>query len=192
MDTHDRKHSDKEGADITSVDAGKSVIDGFGFVIFFIVVVEILLLIGLNLYQKSRITTLSEKLAADQTALSLPENRTINTQVNEVLDGSDKLKNVLASKVKWSKFYVLLNAVTPKNVHLTSLAIAEGGTFRAEGDVGSLNDLAKLIVAWNQGTDAIPTPFSAISLNNNGYSSQGETRIVTFSVSGTVNTGVLQ
>lgn len=191
MDTQDRRHSDEPKSDIAAVEAGRPVIDSFGMIIFFVVVVEIVLLFGLNLYQKSRIETLSKKLTDDKTALSLPENRTLNTQVDEVLDGTDKLKAILASKVHWSKFYVLLNAVTPKNTRLSGMSISETGAFRADGTTGSLSDLAHVVVAWTQGTDTITTPFSSVTLNSNGFSSQNGARVVTFSISGQVNMGAL-
>ena len=192
MDTHDRRHSDESKGDIASVEAGKPVIDSFGTIIFFVVVVEIILLIGLNLYQKSRISTLSDKLTADKTALLLPENRTINTQVDEVLDGTDKLKGILSSKVHWSKFYILLNGITPKNTRLTGLTVSESGAFRADGSTPSLSDLARVMVAWTQGTDSITTPFSSVALNSNGFSDQGGSRVVIFSVSGQINMGALR
>lgn len=192
MDTQDRRHSAAAREDIASVAATKPVIDTFGVLIFFVIVVEIVLVLGLNLYQKSRIDSLTTKLQAAKTTLAAPENATLNTQVNEVLDGNDQLKTVLAQKVHWSKFYTLLGGVTPKNVKLTGLTIAETGSFRAEGSTDSLTSLAQLLVAWRQGTTDIATPFTGISLNSNGFSDQGDHRVVTFSISGQVNTGALQ
>ena len=192
MDTQDRRHAGGKGEEIASVETTKPVIDTFGMLVFFIVVAEIILVIGLNLYQKSRINTLSDQLQTTRTALAAPDNATINSQVNEVLDGSDQLKAVLSQKTRWSKFYTLLNAVTPKNVKVTGLSIADTGAFRAEGSTGTLTDLAALMVAWRQGTSDIATPFSAVNLSSNGFSDQNGHRVVTFSISGQVNTGVLQ
>lgn len=192
MDTQDRRHDQEPKEDIASVEAGKPVIDSFGTLVFFVVVVEIVLVIFLNLYQKSRISTLTTKLQADKTALAAPENATLNTQVNEVLDGSDQLKNVLSSKTHWSKFYTYLNAVTPKSVKLSGLSISEAGTFRAEGTTSSLSTLAQLLVAWRDGTDSVPTPFSSLDLNSNGFSDNGGAHLVTFSISGQINTGILK
>lgn len=192
MDTHDHRRSAQSEEDIASVESGKPVIDSFGMIVFFVVVVEFLLLAGLNLYQKSRIEYLTDGLAETKTALNLPENATLNTQIDEVMSGGEKLKSVLAGKTRWSKFYTLLNAVTPKSVKLTGLTIADTGTFRAEGSASSLSDLARLLVAWRSGTDAIATPFSAVTLNSNGFSNVGSRRVVTFSISGSINTGVLR
>ena len=192
MDTQDRRHSGQSKEDIASVEAEKPVIDTFGTLVFIIVVVEIVLVFGLNLYQKSRISTLSTQLQEASSALSLPENATLNTQVGEVLSGGDKLKGVLSTRVRWSKFYTVLNGVTPKNVKIIGLSIADGGAFRAEGTTTSLTDLAKLLVAWRDGTSEIATPFTTVSLNSNGFSDSGGQRVVTFSISGTVNTGALR
>ena len=192
MDTQDRRHSGQSKEDIASVEAEKPVIDTFGTLVFIIVVVEIVLVFGLNLYQKSRISTLSTQLQEASSALSLPENATLNTQVGEVLSGGDKLKGVLSTRIRWSKFYTVLNGVTPKNVKIIGLSIADGGAFRAEGTTTSLTDLAKLLVAWRDGTSEIATPFTIVSLNSNGFSDSGGQRVVTFSISGTVNTGVLR
>ena len=191
MDTHDKKHTDSGQAEIAAVKAGKPIIDTFGTVIFFVVVIEIILIFGLNLYQDSRIKSLSSRLTTQKQTLSTAENVTINTQINEVLDGADSLKTVLNGKVKWSKFYTLLNAVTPKNSRVTALNITESGTFNAEGVTTSLSDLAKVLVAWEKGTDSIQTPFANVVLNSNGYSEVDGNRIVTFSVSGSVITGLL-
>lgn len=192
MDTQDRRHLDQPKEEIASVENTKPVIDTFGILVFLIVVVEIVLVVGLNMYQQSRIESLTTKLQEANTELRLPENATLNTQVSEVLAGGDTLKNVLLSKVRWSKLYTLLNGVTPKNVKLTGLSITDSGAFRAEGNTSSLSDLAKLIVAWRDGTSAIATPFTSISLNSNGFSDSGGKRVVTFSISGSVNTGTLK
>ena len=192
LDTQDRRHSGQPREDIASVEAEKPVIDTFGILVFLVVVVEIVLVFGLNLYQKSRVESLTTQLQEAQGALRLPENATLNTQVSEVLAGGDKLKNVLDSRVRWSKFYTVLNGVTPQNVKLTGLSIADSGAFRAEGSTSSLSDLAQLLVAWKDGTSAISSPFSAVSLNSNGFSDSGGKRVVTFSISGSVNTGALK
>lgn len=192
MDTHDRIQPDLPQADIASVGEGKSVIDSFGTIIFIVVLVEILLLIGLNLYQNSRIKSLTTKLGEHKTTLALPENRTINNQIDEVLAGQDQLLAALSAKLKWSKFYSLLNSTTPRSVKLTGLTVADGGTFKAEGTTSSLGDLARLVVAWTEGTDDIQTPFSSVVLNSNGFSNVNNSRVVTFSISGSVNLGLLQ
>lgn len=192
MDTQDRRHLGQPKEEIASVEGGKPVIDTFGVLVFIIVVVEIVLVFGLNLYQKSRVESLTTKLQEVSNELRLPENATLNTQVSEVLSGGDRLQTVLNSKVRWSKFYTLLNAVTPKNVKLTGLSITDSGAFRAEGNTSSLSDLAKLVVAWRDGTPAIATPFTTVALNSNGFSDSGGSRVVTFSISGSVNTGALK
>ncbi|MCR4307388.1 MAG: hypothetical protein NUV80_02420 [Candidatus Berkelbacteria bacterium] len=192
MDTQERQHSGQPKEEISSVESNKPVIDSFGILVFVVVVVEIILVVFLNMYQESRIKSLTAKLQEANTELGLPENATLNTQVSEVLAGGDKLKNVLDSKVRWSKFYTLLNGITPKNVKLTGLSIADSGTFRAEGNTSSLSDLARLMVAWRDGSGSITTPFTAVTLNSNGYSDSGGKRVVTFSISGSVNTGTLK
>ena len=192
MDTQDRRHFGQPKESIASVEAGKPVIGTFGILVFVVVVVEIVLVFGLNLYQKSRVSTLMTELQKADSALNLPENANINTQVSEVLAGSEALKNVLNSKVRWSKFYALLNGVTPKDVKLTGLSIADTGAFQTEGNALSLSDLAQLLVAWRDGTPSIASPFASLSLNSNGFSDVGGKRIVTFSISGTINTGALR
>jgi hypothetical protein len=189
LDTQDRRHLGQPKEDIASVENTKPVIDTFGILVFLVVVVEIVLVVFLNMYQESRIKSLTTKLQEVSTALHTSDNATLNTQVSEVLAGGDKLKNVLDSKVHWSKFYTLLNGITPKNVKLTGLSIADSGAFRAEGNTTSLSDLARLMVAWRDGTGAITTPFTAVTLNSNGFSDSGGKRVVTFSISGSVNTG---
>jgi len=192
LDTHDKRHVDSEKAEIASVHSGKPIIDTFGTVIFFVVVVEILLVFGLNLYQTSRIESLNTKLSGLKQTIAQKENATLNTQINEVLDGSDNLRTVLESKVKWSKFYTLFNAVTPKNTRVVSLNITESGTFNAEGVTTSLSDLAKVLVAWDKGTDSISSPFTSVTLNSNGYTEEDGNRVVTFTVSGSIIKGVLK
>lgn len=192
MDTHDRRHNSPIKEEIAAVEAARPVIDTFGILIFFVIVVEIVLLLGLGLYQKSRINTLTTKLGEKKAYLQEPANITINTQINEVLAGKDRLQTILENKTRWSTFYTLLNGVTPKNVKVSALSVSENGVFRAEGTTPTLADLARLLVAWEKGSESVKTPFSKVTLNSNAFSAVGSGQVVTFSVSGQVNTGVLR
>lgn len=194
MDTHDRVHTpaDSTQEPIATIDDVAKPLDTFGKIVFLIIVVEILLMVGLNLYQKSRITSLQTNLAARQSDMNSPEFKTLNSQVEDVLSGAEKLQSILAGKTDWTMFYKKLNAVTPKNVRLTTINITESGTFKADGETASLSSLAIALVAWKQGTDAAPTPFSSVTLTSNGFTNDGAARRVTFSVSGQVDAGRLQ
>jgi hypothetical protein len=179
--------------EITSVSQPTYSIDSFGTIIFVVVLVEIIILVGLNFYQKSRITSLTNQLAAKQTQLQGPNYATLNNEVNQVLSGSAQLQAVLASKVKWSTFYSDLNAVTPKTAQLTTLSIAGDGSFKADGKADSLATLAKALVAWQQGVGQLVTPFSSVTLASDTLNgSTGSSNQVSFSISGQINLGVLR
>ncbi len=179
--------------DIAAVSAVTYTIDTFGTIIFFVVLVQVVLLIGLNLYQNSRITSGQKTLTAKQATLQTTNYRTINDQVNQVLSGNSLLAAALASKVEWGKFYSQLNAVTPKNVQLTTLSITDAGQFKADGKTTSLDSLAKALVVWQKGTDTTPTPFSTVNLASNGFTATTSgSRQVTFSISGQINIGGLR
>lgn len=176
---------------IASIESGASKFDSFGRVIFFIILVEAILIIGLNFYQKSRVNAYNTRLAELKTELNSPNYRALNNQVEQVIAGSDKLSQLLESKVKWGQFYNLLNQVTPKNVRVTSVSISEGGAVKIDGETTSLTSLAKTIVAWSNGTANITSPFSSITLASNGYAEDSDGRKVVFSASGQVNIGAL-
>ncbi|HSX42146.1 MAG TPA: hypothetical protein VLE93_02225 [Candidatus Saccharimonadales bacterium] len=179
--------------DIAAVTANTYTIDTFGTIIFFVVLVQIILLVGLNLYQKSRISSANKTLAAKQTLLQTANYKTINDEVNQVLSGNTLLASALSSKVDWGKFYSQLNAVTPKNVQLTTLSITDAGQFKADGKTASLDSLAKALVVWQQGQARTPTPFSTVTLATNGFTAATSgSRQVTFSISGQINLGVLR
>lgn len=182
MDQHDKKQEP-----IAEVEATKSPFDTFGVAIFLVVLVEIILLIGLNLYQKSRYESLTKELNSHKQTLASAEYASLNNQLEEVLAGQKILQTTLASKVKWSQFYHLLNGVTPKNVKINSIQLNANGSFRAEGQTPTLSTLAQLLVAWQKGTDAAPTPFSDAKLSTNGYVNDGGNRTVGFSVVGSID-----
>lgn len=187
--TEDREKNQEEISPLTS---GRQSIDTFGYLIFFVVVIEIALIFGLNLYQKSRIETLNNELIQKKQLLSSEAYKTLNTQVDEVIEGRDTLKTVLNSKVKWASFYGMLNSVTPKDVSLVEISVSDSGAFSASGQTTSLSSLAKAIIAWQAGTATTPTPFSSVSLNSNGYFSKNGQRQVSFSVSGSINMGLIK
>jgi hypothetical protein len=179
--------------DIAAVTASTYTIDTFGTIIFFVVLAQIVLLVGLNLYQKSRISSTEKVLASKQTTLQTANYKTINDQVNQVLSGNTLLASALASKVDWGKFYSRLNAVTPKNVQLVTLSITDAGQFKADGKTASLDSLAKALVVWQQGSGTTPTPFSTVTLASNGFTTTtAGSRQVTFSISGQINLGALR
>ncbi len=188
MTTRDQKDQEE----IAQVEATKSPFDTFGVAIFLVVLVEILLLVGLNLYQKSRSQTIGNKISENQKTLALPEYAGLNTQLEEVLAGQKLLQTVLASKVNWSQFYAMLNAVTPKNVKVNSVQLNTNGTFRLEGETQTMSSLAQALVAWQKGSTAAPTPFTAAKLSNNGFATKDGNRIVSFSITGSLNLGVLK
>ena len=194
MDTHDRAHTpvETEKEPIASIDDVAKPLDTFGKIVFLVIVVEIVLMAGLNLYQKSRIDSLTATLQTRQDELKSPEFATLNKQVEEVLLGSEKLASILASKTDWTVFYRKLNEVTPKNVRLSTINITDTGSFKADGETASLSSLAVALVAWKQGTDNVTTPFSNLTLTSNGFTSDGAARRVTFSVSGQVDFGRIQ
>lgn len=194
MDTHDRAHTpvetDKEP--IATVDDVAKPLDTFGKIVFLIIIVEIILMAGLNLYQKSRIAALGTTLQTRQSELAAPEFSTLNKQVEDVLLGSDKLTQVLAAKTDWTIFYRDLNAVTPKNVRLSTINVSDNGTFKADGETASLSSLAVALVAWEKGVGSTPSPFSSVTLTSNGFTNEGAVRRVTFSVTGQVDFGRIQ
>lgn len=178
--------------DIAAVAPAGYTIDSFGTIIFVVVVVQIVILVGLNLYQKSRAASLQKTLASKQAQLQTPTYKTANDQVNQVLSGNAQLAAALAGKVHWDKFYTELDAVTPKNVQLTTLSIAANGSFKADGRTGSLDNLAKALVAWQQGVGTTVTPFASVTLASDGFGASGSNRQVTFSINGQVNLGALK
>ncbi|QQG49998.1 MAG: hypothetical protein HZB70_00205 [Candidatus Berkelbacteria bacterium] len=186
------QNDQKNQEEIAQVEATKSPFDTFGVAIFLVVLVEILLLIGLNLYQKSRAQTIGNKISASQKTLASPEYTTLNTQLEEVLAGQKLLQTVLDSKVNWSQFYTMLNAVTPKNVKVNSIQLNVNGTFRLDGETQSMSSLAQALVVWQKGSTAAPTPFSSAKLSNNGFATKDGNRIVSFTISGSLNMGVLK
>lgn len=177
---------------IASLQTGVSSIESFGRIIFIVVLVQALLLIGLNLYQKNRITAYDKKIAETKTALASTEYAALNNKVEQVLSGSQKLETILGSKVVWSKFYSQLNAVTPKDVKITGLAISETGVYKADGETASLTSLAQLLVVWGKGSGSTTSPFSTAVLNSNGYADKNGTRRIIFTISGQINTSLLR
>lgn len=188
MDQQDRKKQEE----IAAVEPHKGLFDTFGVAIFLVVLVQLVVMIGLNVYQKSRYQNLSDQLSTHQTKLASAEYSTLNTQLEEVLAGQKVLETVLAEKVQWSKFYTLLNGVTPKNVRITSAQLGASGSIRIDGQTPTLTSLAQLLVAWQKGTSAAPTPFSSVELASNSFGTEGSNRVVTFSITGTVNVGSLR
>jgi hypothetical protein len=172
-------------------DASKTL-NSFGTTIFLVILVEIVLLFGLNLYQKSRFNSLTEQLTTLRATLSSPEYQTINTQVEDVILGNEKLKSVLASKARWSTFYKLLNGVTPKDVQLKTINVTADGTFKADGETRSMTSLAEAIVAWNNGVATVQSPLTFVKLNSNGFTNNDGQKRVTFTVSGQVNMGIIR
>lgn len=187
----DRQDQNKQ-EDIATVEAAKNPFDTFGVAIFLVVLVEVVLLFGLNLYYKSRTESLSQKLNEHQATLASAEFSTLNTQLEEVLEGQELLKTALASRVKWSNFYSMLNAVTPKNVRINNIQVGNTGTFRADGETASLSSLAQAIVAWQEGSPSAPTPFSNVALSSNSFSNVDGRRVVIFSITGTADMGRLK
>lgn len=183
MDPQDHKKQEE----IAAVEPHKSPFDTFGVAIFLVVLVEIVVLVGLNLYQKSRFQSLSEQLSAHQTTLASAEYATLNTQLEEVLAGQKLLQGVLADKLKWPQFYAQLNASTPKNVKINSVQIGASGAYRIDAQTPTMTSLAQTLVAWQKGSAAAPTPFESAKLSSNSFGTDGGNRVVNFTVSGTIN-----
>lgn len=188
MDQQDRKKQEE----IAAVEPHKSPFDTFGVAIFLVVVVQLLVMVGLNIYQKGRFQNLTDQLSAQQTKLSSAEYVTLNTQLEEVLAGQSLLASSLSEKVKWAQFYTLLNNVTPKNVRVTSAQISTNGSYRIDGQTPTMTTLAQLLVAWQKGTSTAPTPFSSVELASNSFGVEGGNRSVNFSITGSINIGRLQ
>lgn len=188
MDSQDRKKQEE----IAAVEPHKSPFDTFGVAIFLVVLVQLVVMVGLNIYQKGRFTNLSNQLSAHQTTLASAEYSTLNAQLEEVLAGQKTLESALAEKVNWGRFYGLLNSATPKNVRVTSLQVSTGGAIRIDGQTPTMSTLAHLLVAWQKGTDAAPTPFTTIELSGNSFGTEGGSRVVNFTMTGTVNVGGLK
>lgn len=138
----------------------------------------------LNLYQDSRIKTVAQELASHQQKLSQPENAKVNRQVEEVLAGSKRLETMLASKVNWGRFYVLLNGVTPKSVKVNSVALTSAGAAKVDAQTNSLPAVAQAIVSWRDGAADSRTPFSNVTLTGNSFAVVDGKRVVNFSVTG--------
>ncbi|MEX1052190.1 MAG: hypothetical protein WEC83_02270 [Patescibacteria group bacterium] len=194
MDSHDKQPEAPAPAQdtqdrISSLEDASKTLNHFGVIIFFVILVEVILLFGLNLYQKSRFNTLSAELDTLRGTLSSAEYKTLNDQVEEVISGAGKLDIVLSSKVRWSNFYTQLNAITPKDVKLGTINIGSDGSFKAEGETASLTSLARALVGWNQGTPSVATPFSSIKLNSNGFIAKDGGKRVSFTISGQINIG---
>ena len=176
-----------QSANISKVTTGVSALNSFGYIVFIVVVVEFALMIGMNLYQTSRIKQYNEKITATQATLATKEHSTINKQVDEIISGQTQLEAVLASKTKWSTFYTKLNAITPQNVRISTLTINEDGSIQASGETTTLSSLAKALVVWQNGVGDKKSPFSTVKLASNGYTTGDKARLVTFSITGTIN-----
>lgn len=176
---------------IAGVEELTQPIDSFGRIVFLVIILEIILMAGLNLYEKSRLNTITQDLNTKQQQLASADYATLNSQVNDVLGGQAKLQAVLSAKLNWSNFYTMLDAVTPKDVRLTSISISESGAFKASGETSTLTSLARAMTAWQKGVTGVATPFTSLALNNDGYTTDSGSRRVTFSVSGQVNLGSL-
>ena len=190
MDAQDRKPVVEEK--IASLSSGVSALDSFGVIIFFVVVVEIVLLIGLNIYEKSRIDSLTTKTNNIKTQLNSTENKTLNTQITDVIAGVDQLQTALDKRVPWSRLYTMINAVTPKDVKISNLSVNESGSYKADGETTSLTSLAKALVAWKDGVGEVKTPFSSVTLGGNGYTNDATSRKVNFSISGQIDLSLLK
>lgn len=186
-----RQHQADESK-IASIESGFGTFGGYGIVVFIIILVQIGLMIGLNVMQKSRAENARKEIATYQTQLNQPGYKTINEQIDDVLAGSSQLNAVLDSRVKWSTFHALLNAVTPKNVKVTGVSLSESGTFKADGVTDSLTSLAQLVVAWRDGTTTTPTPLNSVTLASNGSAVEGNIRKVSFSISAAINMGMIK
>ncbi len=132
---------------------------------------------------------MNQELSTLRNTLSGAEYSTINTQVEEVISGTERLATVLATKVKCSNFYKQLNQVTPKSVKLNTINVTSDGAFKADGETKSLSSLAQALVAWNGGTPTVASPFSVIKLNSNGFISGSSGKRVSFTVSGQIDLG---
>ncbi len=190
MDTQDKKPAVQEK--IASLGTGVNALDTFGMIVFFVVIVEIVLLIGLNIYEKSRIDKLTTEINTTSGVLNSADYKTINDQISDVIVGSDQLKVALNKRVPWSKMFTMINAVTPKNVKINSLSINETGTFKADGETTSLSSLADAMVAWKDGVGSVESPFSTVTLGGNGYTGDALSRKVTFSISGQIDVNLLK
>lgn len=177
---------------IASLKDASKTLNSFGVVIFFVIIAEVILLMGLNFYQDARVDTLGLELTELRSKLSSAEYRTINGQVEEVISGTERLQTVLNSKVKWSKFYQTLGLATPKDVKLSTINISADGSFKADGETNSMTSLAQALVTWNTGTPTIATPFNIVKLNSNGFISTDTGRRISFTISGQINLGRLR
>lgn len=191
MESQEKPHLPSKQQAIAAVEEVTQPLDTFGRIVFLVIILEIALMVGLNLYEKSRYKTISNDLADKQQQLASADNATINSQVSDVLSGQAKLQLVLSNKLNWASFYTALNAVTPKDVRISSITISQSGVFKASGETGSLSSLARALTAWQKGVTTTPSPFSSVILNSDGYTSDGTNRRVSFSISGQVNLGSL-
>jgi len=177
---------------IASIESASKTLNSFGLIIFFVIVAEVVLLFGLNLYQESRTKSLNNNLTVLQSTLSSASYDQLNTQVEEVISGKERLELVLNSKARWSKFYSLFNSITPKNILIKNVNISNEGSFKADGETTSLTNLAKALVAWNGSVKTTQSPFTFIKLSSNGYGVTNGQKRVTFSVTGQINLGILR
>lgn len=187
METQEKPHSAVREEAIAAVEQVTQPLDTFGRIVFLVIILEIILVIGLNLYEKSRLNTITQDLATKQQTLASADYATLNNQVNDVIAGQEKLKVILSSKINWANFYSQLDAVTPKDVRFTSVSISQSGSFKASGETATLSSLAHALVAWQSGAGTAITPFSSIALNSDGYTADGANRRVTFAISGQIN-----
>lgn len=192
MDRHDKAHETAEQNQIAGIMEGRSAAETFGRIIFLIVIVELVVLMGLNLYQRSRVGSLEKKITAAEQKLASGDYKLLNDQVDDVLAGAAKLEKALASKADWAIFYRQLNAITPKDVRIKAVAINDKGAFKLDAETTSLTSLAQTLVAWRGGLADAKTPFTGVTLNNNSFITEGNSRRVSFSVSGQINLGGLR
>ncbi len=186
------QHAAPKQEHISPLTTGKSALDSFGIAIFFIIVVELVLLIGLNLYQASKIADLDKRQTSAKTKLATADYKTINTEIDGALAGDSLLKTALDSKVHWSGLFNQLNAVTPKDVKLSSVSISEDGSVHFDGQTTSMSSLAQALVSWQSGVPNHKTPLSDVILASNGFADANSKKVVTFSITAGVNQGSLQ
>lgn len=177
---------------VSAINQTTTALGSFGVIIFFVVLAQVVLMIGLNVYQRSRLEDVNARIGEQRQILAQTGNSTINNQISSVIAGEKNLSLALNSRIKWSVFYLQLNSITPKNVKFNNVSLTESGSFKAEGQTDSFASLAKALVAWQGGTATIATPFTSVELGGNGYAVEGNQRKVTFSISGNIATGGLK
>jgi len=162
----------------------------FLIIICIIVILASLLIYWLNVGKASTLKTLDAKITDLNSQLSSKELTQTDLKLQTLAGQIAGLKKANANKTIWSKLFVELQTVTPKDVRYTNFSVVEEGTLTLAGETASYTTLAKFLVSLKSSDK-----FSDIKLlsaaTQQSTAGKSSTTTLTFSVSLKVKTQAL-